>query len=108
MSLLVTYIATVIVGQSISISLGLLFDRFYPASISVPSEAVRESGLRKTVFVRRADGTFETRDVQTGGRSGESIQITSGLNEGETIVAAGNFLLDSETRLHSNESRQHD
>jgi ABC-type phosphate transport system auxiliary subunit len=36
MSLLATYIVTVIIGQSISVSLGLLVDRYYPASISVP------------------------------------------------------------------------
>jgi hypothetical protein len=36
MSLLVAYVIIVAIGQTISVSLGLLVDRYYPATVSVP------------------------------------------------------------------------
>jgi YHS domain-containing protein len=44
---------------------------------------------------------FEPRPVQTGWRSGDRVQIVHGLSEGERVVAAGTFLVDSESRLKS-------
>ena len=41
------------------------------------------------------------RQVQTGWRSGDRVEITHGLVEGERVVAAGTFLVDSESRLKS-------
>jgi Cu(I)/Ag(I) efflux system membrane fusion protein len=70
-----------------------------PASIAVPVEAVLDSGLRKTVFVDRGNGRFESREVQTGWRSDGRVQIVAGLQAGERIVTSANFLLDSETRM---------
>ena len=37
-----------------------------PAAVTIPAEAVIDSGLRKTVFVARGNGVFEPRSVQTG------------------------------------------
>ncbi len=70
-----------------------------PEATTVPADAVVESGRRETVFVAKGDGVFEPRTVQTGWRSGDRVQILSGLEPGETIVVSGNFLLDSETRM---------
>jgi membrane fusion protein, copper/silver efflux system len=67
--------------------------------LAVPVDAVVHSGMRKTVFVEMADGCFEQRAVETGWRSGDRIQIIAGLQPGERIVTAGNFLLDSESRM---------
>ena len=36
MSLLVTYVIAVAIGQSIAVSIGLLIDRYYPATVSLP------------------------------------------------------------------------
>ena len=71
----------------------------FPPTVTVPVDAVLDSGLRKTVFVERTNGVFEPRAVQTGWRAGERIEVTSGLVPGEQIVVAGNFLLDSESRM---------
>jgi len=60
---------------------------------------VLDSGLRKTVFVERGNGLFEPRQVETGWRHGNRVEITKGLEEGERIVISGNFLIDSESRL---------
>jgi Cu(I)/Ag(I) efflux system membrane fusion protein len=72
---------------------------FRPAMV-VPVDAVRDAGLRKTVFVARGGGVFEPREVQTGWRSGGLVEIVTGLSAGESVVVSGAFLLDSETRLH--------
>jgi len=70
-----------------------------PAAIAVPVDAVIDSGLRKTVYVETPEGSFVPRLVETGWRLGDNVEIVSGLVAGERIVAAGNFLLDSESRM---------
>ncbi len=72
-----------------------------PPAITVPADAILFSGLRKTVFVDRGNGYFEPRRVETGWRLGDRVEIVSGLEPGEKIVLAGNFFLDSESRLQS-------
>ncbi|MBP7568583.1 MAG: efflux RND transporter periplasmic adaptor subunit [Acidobacteria bacterium] len=72
-----------------------------PPAITVPSDALFDSGLRKTVFVDRGDGNFEARRVETGWRLGDRIEVVRGLMEGERIVASANFLLDSESRMRA-------
>jgi len=68
-------------------------------AMAVPVDAVLDSGLRKTVFVDRGNGVFEPREVETGWRLGNRVEITKGLKPGERIVTSGNFLIDSESRL---------
>jgi Cu(I)/Ag(I) efflux system membrane fusion protein len=70
-----------------------------PASIAVPVDAVLDTGLRKRVFIERADGAFEPRDVETGWRFGDRVEILRGLTAGDRIVVSGTFLLDSESRM---------
>ncbi len=72
-----------------------------PRRLTVPTEAVLDSGLRKTAFVDRGDGFLEPREVETGQRVGDRIEIRKGLNAGERIVTSGNFLIDSESALQS-------
>jgi membrane fusion protein, copper/silver efflux system len=68
-------------------------------TLTVPADAIVDSGLRKTVYVDRGHGYFEPRQVETGWRIGDRVQILKGLMEGERIVISGNFLLDSESRM---------
>ena len=75
------------------------FQVVLPKGIAVPVDAVIDSGLRKTVYVETADGGFSPLPVETGWRMGDTVQITKGLEPGERIVVAGNFLLDSESRM---------
>jgi RND family efflux transporter MFP subunit len=72
-----------------------------PAAVTVPADAVVDTGLRKTAFVALGDGYFEPRRVETGWRFGERVQILRGLMPGERVVVSGNFLIDSETRLRA-------
>ena len=71
------------------------------AGLTVPQDAVIDSGREQRVFVERSSGVFEPRLVQTGWHSGDRVEIVKGLAEGERVVAAGTFLVDSESRLKS-------
>jgi len=70
-------------------------------ALTVPLDAVIVTGTRNVVFVRDAPGMLTPRAVVLGARSGDRVQILSGLEEGETIVTSANFLVDAESRLAS-------
>ncbi len=67
----------------------------------VPSEAVIRTGKRAVVILRNAQGGFEPRDVSLGPDFGDDVEIVSGVNAGDQVVASGQFLIDSEARLRS-------
>jgi len=73
----------------------------FPEALTVPADALLDSGLTKRVYVDRGNGAFEPRQVETGRRSGDRLEIVSGLAPGERVVVSGTFLLDSESRLKS-------
>ena len=68
--------------------------------ITVPRDAVVDAGAQQHVFVATGD-RFEPRAVALGVQLADRVEIRSGLAEGERIVAAGVFLLDSESRLRA-------
>jgi Cu(I)/Ag(I) efflux system membrane fusion protein len=70
-----------------------------PPTLVVPADAIVDSGLRKTVFVDRGNGSFEPRLVETGWRAGDDVEVTKGLTAGERIVVSGTFFIDSESRM---------
>ena len=67
--------------------------------LTVPADAVLNSGARQTVYVDRGNGYLEPRAVETGDQVDDRIVITRGLKEGDRIVTAANFLIDSESQL---------
>lgn len=74
--------------------------RIADAAVLIPEEAVLRSGDHNTVFVARANGTFEPREVELGVRAeGGRYEVVRGLTAGERIVVSGQFLLDSESQL---------
>jgi RND family efflux transporter MFP subunit len=74
-----------------------------PASrgLTVPADAVLDSGTRQTVFVAQGEGNFIPRPVTVGRRVGDVVEITSGLKEGEQVASAAAFFLDSESQLRA-------
>jgi membrane fusion protein, copper/silver efflux system len=76
---------------------------FTPAreGVSIPSDAVVDSGTKTVVFVSLGDGKFQPREVQIGQQSGERTEVISGLRDGEEVVTRANFLVDSESRLRA-------
>lgn len=71
----------------------------YGTQTLVPSEAVLNSGTRQVVFIAKGDGYFEPRDIKIGDEFDGQTEVLAGLKPGERIVASGNFLIDSESRL---------
>ena len=72
--------------------------RVAPA-ITVPMDALVDSGTQQRIYVQRTDGNFEPREVATGWRTSERVQILQGVQPGERVVVSATFLVDSESRL---------
>ena len=53
-----------------------------PPHIMVPASAVVDRGQKQFVWVETQPGSYEPREVTTGGRHGEAIVIASGLQRG--------------------------
>jgi Cu(I)/Ag(I) efflux system membrane fusion protein len=70
-----------------------------PPATTVPLDALVDSGDRARVYVERGEGIFEPREVETGWRYGERVEIRRGVQPGERVVVAATFLVDSESRL---------
>jgi RND family efflux transporter MFP subunit len=71
------------------------------SALSVPADAVLDSGTEQVVFVALGDGYFEPRRVEAGRRGGGTIDIISGLMEGEEVATGATFFLDSESQLRA-------
>jgi len=76
------------------------FDSVGQHVITVPRDAVVDTGMQQHVFVATGD-RFEPRAVTLGVQLADRVEIRAGLQEGERIVASGVFLLDSESRLRA-------
>ncbi|HWE34962.1 MAG TPA: efflux RND transporter periplasmic adaptor subunit [Isosphaeraceae bacterium] len=72
---------------------------YSPASrraASIPRTALLTEGDRTFVFVRKADGRFERRDVVTGAAAEGKVAVLEGLEPGEDVVVEGGFKLKAE------------
>ena len=67
--------------------------------VTIPADALLDTGDRQTVFVDLGNGYLEPRAVVAGERFGDRVAIKSGLSAGERVVASGTFLIDSESQL---------
>jgi len=70
-----------------------------PRRLTVPAEAVLNSGLKQTVFLDAGDGKLIAREVVAGEQREGRIEILKGLEAGARVVTSGNFLIDSESQL---------
>ena len=71
------------------------------SGLTVPANAVLDSGAEQVVFVSRGDGYFDPRQVQVGQRLGDMVEILDGLDDGERVATAATFFLDSESQLRA-------
>lgn len=65
----------------------------------LPLSAVIDSGTRQVALVETAPGRFEPRALKLGARDDRYVEVIDGVKEGERVVTAGNFLIDSESNL---------
>jgi Cu(I)/Ag(I) efflux system membrane fusion protein len=70
-------------------------------AVTVPRSALIRSGKQDRVVVALGEGRFAPRHVVAGPESGDRVVIRDGLAEGENVVVAGQFLLDSEANLRA-------
>lgn len=78
----------------------------YGPAIVVPSSAIVASGRHNSVFVARGPGLFVPREVETGRRFGDRVEILKGLEPFERVAVSGTFLLDSESRMRGQDHDQ--
>jgi hypothetical protein len=71
------------------------------SGLTIPSDAVLDSGTRQHVFVALGDGYFEPRRVKVGQRLADGVEILEGLKEDEMVAAGATFFLDSESQLRT-------
>jgi cobalt-zinc-cadmium efflux system membrane fusion protein len=64
-------------------------------AIVIPASALQTFAGGDVVFVAESDG-FRPRSIQTGSVAEGSVEVLSGLREGEMIAVAGSFVLKSE------------
>jgi RND family efflux transporter MFP subunit len=69
--------------------------------LTVPDSAVIDTGTRQLVLVQRSEGRFEPREVKLGQRGDHYDEVLAGVNEGEQVVVAANFLIDAESNLRA-------
>lgn len=76
-------------------------------TLTVPRDAVVDTGNMQHVFVKGEGNHFEPQPVRLGLRLAERIEILEGLEEGDQVVASGVFLIDSESRLRGSGGAGH-
>lgn len=69
--------------------------------LTVPLDAILDSGTRKIAFVDVGQGYLEPREVQVGQSGRDRIEVVDGLEAGEQVVTRAAFLVDSESRLQA-------
>ncbi|HEY1309235.1 MAG TPA: FixH family protein [Vicinamibacterales bacterium] len=69
--------------------------------LTVPTNAVLDSGREQIVFVAQGDGYFEPRRVKLGQRLEDTVEIIDGLKDGEQVATGATFFLDSESQLRA-------
>ena len=69
--------------------------------LTVPNSALIRTGEREIVLVETAAGQFQPRVVESGLQTQETTAIIHGLQAGEKVVVAANFLIDAESNLRA-------
>ena len=67
--------------------------------LSVPKEAVIDTGTRHIVYVNTAPGHYAPRAVTLGREAEADVEVLAGLDAGERVAVSAQFLIDSESRL---------
>ncbi len=67
--------------------------------LSVPVNAVINTGTREIAFVALGGDRIEARIVRTGHRNDDFIEVLDGLHAGERVISSANFLIDAESRI---------
>ena len=70
-------------------------------TVTVPRDALIDTGTATYVFVVEPDGHFIPRTVTSRGGESDTVVIEAGVTAGERVVSGATFLIDSESRLQA-------
>jgi cobalt-zinc-cadmium efflux system membrane fusion protein len=67
-------------------------------AVTIPRSAVQTVSDRQVVYIANAalPGSFTEREVRLGDASGDSVEVVSGIQPGDQIVATGSFFVRAE------------
>lgn len=69
--------------------------------LMVAESAVLYAGPRRLVFLDLGEGRLRAQPIEVGVKSGDFLEVLSGLDEGDVVVTSGTFLIAAESRLKS-------
>ena len=67
--------------------------------LSVPNEAIIETGDRRLVYVKNSTGSYVPREIQPGLQGELFTEVVKGLEAGEQVVTFGSFFIDADFKL---------
>lgn len=77
----------------------IVFEHSKKKALTLPADAVIREELGNHVYKKTGTGKFKAQMVSTGLENLNKVEITSGINEGDSIVISGAYLLYSEIVL---------
>jgi len=67
--------------------------------LSVPNEAIIETGDRRVVYVKDSTGSYVQREIQAGLQGELFTEVTGGVKADEQVVTFGSFFIDADFKL---------
>ena len=67
--------------------------------LSVPNEAIIESGARRLVYVQQEPGRYLPREIEAGLQGELYTQVLKGVMLGDQVVTIGSFFIDADYKL---------
>ncbi len=71
-----------------------------PEVVTIPRSAVLWSGRTPRVYVEKAAGAYQQREVKLGRAGDDCWEVLEGVEAGELIVVAGNILIDGQAQIN--------
>ncbi|MBT1701708.1 efflux RND transporter periplasmic adaptor subunit [Chryseosolibacter indicus] len=76
-------------------------------AVALPVDAVIRNAKGAHVYIQTGNNTFAPRMVKTGIENFDQVEITEGINEGDTVAISGAYLLYSEIILKKGTDQTH-
>ena len=67
--------------------------------LSVPNEAIIETGGTRIVYVQQGEGRFEPREIHIGVQGELYTEVLDGVVQDEQVVTLGSFFVDADRKL---------
>jgi len=71
----------------------------YGTRLTIPTDAVLDSGDQKIIFLDKGNGYLEPRIIKVGVKAENLYEVLEGATAGERVVTSANFLVDSESSI---------